>query len=322
MFDWLQYLADQLVYRLLGLDAESHLGQALNFFFYDVVKVLILLLGISLLMGVVHLFFPIGRIRDFLRRRKLYGAEFLMASLLGAVTPFCSCSSVPLFVGFVRGGIPLGITLSFLITSPLVNEVALALFLSSFGWKVTLIYGGSGVIVGTLGGMVLSRFRLEGWLEPWVQQLKIQPPGEADTPSEPLADRLRGVWAEALAVVKKVWLYVVIGIGIGAAMHGYVPDDFFAQYLSADRWWTVPLAVVLAVPLYANAAAIVPVIQVFVQKGMALGTALAFMMSTVGLSTPEGILLKKVMSLRLILLYFGVVAFMIILLGFFFNWLL
>ncbi len=322
MFNWIQHFADWLVFRVFGLAAGSHLGEALNFFFYDTIKILLLLFLITFLMGIVNAYFPVERLRDFLSRNKLYGLEYLLASIFGAVTPFCSCSSVPLFIGFVQGGIPLGVTFSFLITSPLVNEVALAMFLGMFGWKVTLIYAASGIILGTLGGWVLGKLNLHHFLSDWVKRLwdnAHQASAAYEEAPQTLLQRLPGISRGAWDIVRGVLLYVVIGIGIGAAMHGYVPENFFNQYLGGGEWWTIPLAVLLAVPMYANAAGIVPVVQVFVAKGVPLGTAIAFMMGTVGLSLPEATLLKKVMTMRLIAVFFGVVTLFIMLSGFLFN---
>ncbi len=322
MFAWLEHIAHWLVFDLMGIAADNHLGVALEFFFYDTVKIFILLMLISWLMGVVNVYFPVERLRAFLNQRKLFGLEYLLASIFGAITPFCSCSSVPLFIGFVKGGIPLGVTFSFLITSPLVNEVALALFLGMFGWKITLIYGVSGVLIGTIGGWLLSLLRLEPMLSDWVQGLLTKASGkEAGFEGENRSfwQRVPEITREAWSIVRGVAIYVVIGIAIGAAMHGYVPEAFFEQYLNNGQWWAVPLAVILAVPMYANAAGIVPVIQVFVAKGIPLGTSLAFMMAVVGLSLPEATLLKKVMTMKLIGIFFGVVTLSIIFLGFFFN---
>lgn len=322
MFDWLQYLADWLVYDIFGLEEASRLGTAVNFFFYDTIKILILLMLITSLMGLVNAYFPVERLRDFLQKRKLYGLENLLASFFGAITPFCSCSSVPLFIGFVQGGIPLGVTFSFLITSPLVNEIALALFVGLFGIKFTLIYALTGILLGTIGGMILGRMGLEKYLSEWVQNLiKSKAEGTSEYQAENIrfAARLKLVLQEAWDIVKSIVIYVIIGIGIGAAMHGYVPENFFEQYLGSGQWWTVPLAVILAVPLYSNAAGIIPVIQVLVAKGVPMGTAIAFMMATIGLSILEGTLLKKVMSTRLIGIYFGVVTLFIIISGFLFN---
>lgn len=325
MFDWLQNFADWLIFSAFNLSRVSHLGQALNFFVYDVIKIVILLFLIIFLMGIVNAWFPVERLRNFLSRNKLYGLEYFLASFFGAITPFCSCSSVPLFIGFVQGRVPLGVTFSFLITSPLVNEVALALFVGMFGWKITLIYALCGILLGTIGGWILGKFNLENFLTEWVKQLWEKAEIETETYQSlntTLIAKLPGISKEALGIVKSIIWYVIIGIGIGAVMHGYVSENFFQQYLSGGQWWTVPAAVILAVPIYANAAGIIPVIQVLVSKGVPLGTAIAFMMSTIGLSLPEATLLKKVMTFKLILIFFGVVVFFIMVSGFLFNILL
>ena len=318
----IQRFADWLVYGVFGLDAASHAGEAVNFFFYDTIKILILLFLISVIMGIVNAYFPIDRLRNFLTTRKLYGFQYLFAALFGAITPFCSCSSIPLFIGFVKGGIPLGVTFAFLITSPLVNEVAVAMFLGTFGLKATLIYAISGILLGTIGGFVLGKLKLDGDLSPWVKQiqaLSVEETAKWETAHIPFLQRLPAILKDAWQIVRGVLLYVIIGIGIGAVMHGYVPEGFFETYLSADKWYSVPLAVILAVPMYANAAGIVPVVQVFVAKGIPLGTAIAFMMGVVGLSLPEATLLKTVMTWKLIGIFFGVVALFIILSGYLFN---
>ena len=322
MFRWLEKSTDWLVYQLLGLAPDGHLSQALHFFVYDTIKILILLLLIIWIMGVVNAYFPVERLRNFLSRKKLFGLEYFLASLFGAITPFCSCSSVPLFIGFVKGGIPLGVTFAFLVTSPLVNEVAVALFLGLFGWKVTAIYAISGILLGVASGWILGKLNLEPYLTEWVRQ--IWEKAEADrevfeSAHRTFRQRLPEINREAFGIVKSVFLYVIIGIGIGALMHGYVPEGFFEKYLQADTWYAVPLAVILAVPIYANAAGIVPVIQVFVAKGIPLGTSIAFMMGVIGLSLPEATLLKKVMTLKLIGIFFGVVTLCIILSGYLFN---
>lgn len=318
----IQTFADWLIYDVAGLSADSRLGTALDFFVYDSLKILLLLFLISALMGVVNAYFPIERLRQYLTSHRLYGLQYLLASLFGAVTPFCSCSSIPLFIGFVKGGIPLGVTLAFLITSPLVNEVAVAMFLGSFGWQVTLVYVLGGIVLGMLGGVVLGRMRLEPLLSDWVRQIQAQSSAQtAEWAQEKVSflDRLPQILRDSWRIVKGVILYVLIGIGIGAAMHGYVPEGFFETYLSKDNWLAVPLAVVCAVPMYANAAGIVPVIEVFVAKGIPLGTAIAFMMAVVGLSLPEATLLKKVMTWRLVGIFFGTVSLFIILSGYLFN---
>ena len=318
----IQQLADWLTYGLLGLYATSGLGSALNFFIYDSVKILLLLFVISALMGVVNAYFPIERLRNYLMTHRLYGLQYLLASVFGAITPFCSCSSIPLFIGFVKGGIPLGVTFAFLITSPLVNEVAVAMFLGSFGVKVTAIYVVSGILLGMIGGFLLGRMQLEPLLSDWVKQIQMQSTQQTEAweaEHVSFADRLPSILREAWGIVRSVLLYVIFGIGIGAMMHGFVPEGFFEIYMARDNWFAVPLAVVLAVPMYANAAGIVPIIEVFVAKGIPLGTAIAFMMAVVGLSLPEATLLKKVMTWRLIGIFFGTITLFIILLGYLFN---
>lgn len=318
----IQQFADWLIYGVFGIDASTRLGMALNFFVYDSLKIVLLLFAISIVMGVVNAYFPVERLRNFLTTRRLYGLQYFFASLFGAITPFCSCSSIPLFIGFVKGGIPLGVTFSFLITSPLVNEVAVAMFAGSFGWKVTSIYIVSGVLLGMVGGFILGKLKLERFLSDWVikiQQMATTEQTEWETEHKTFMERLPIIVKDAWQIVKGVLVYVLIGIGIGATMHGYVPEGFFTTYLSGEHWYAVPLAVILAVPMYSNAAGIVPIIEVFVAKGVGLGTALAFMMAVVGLSLPEATLLKKVMTMKLIGIFFGTVAFMIMLLGWIFN---
>jgi len=321
----IQQMADRLTYDQLGLDAASHLGSALNFFIYDTVKIILLLFAISSLMGVVNAYFPIERLRNYLMTHKFYGMQYLLASIFGAITPFCSCSSIPLFIGFVKGGIPLGVTFAFLITSPLVNEVAVAMFLGSFGLKVTVVYVVSGILLGMVGGILLGRMRLEPLLSDWVKQIQAQSTKQIevwDLEHVSFTRRLPVILREAWSIVRNVLIYVIIGIGIGAMMHGYVPEGFFEHYMARDNWFAVPLAVVFAVPMYANAAGIVPIIEVFVAKGIPLGTAIAFMMAIVGLSLPEATLLKKVMTWRLIGIFFGTITLFIILLGYLFNFIL
>lgn len=321
----IQRFADWLVFSVFGLDGASALGGAVNFFVYDSIKIVLLLFFISALMGIVNAYFPIERLRNYLANHRLYGLQYLAAAVFGAITPFCSCSSIPLFIGFVKGGIPLGVTLSFLITSPLVNEVAVAMFLSSFGVKATMIYVGSGILLGCLGGMVLERIHLEPYLSDWVKQVQAQSERQTagwEKDHTPFVRRLPAIVGDAWQIVRGVLVYVWIGIGIGACMHGFVPEGFFEQYMARDNWFAVPLSVLLAVPMYANAAGIVPIVEVFVAKGIPLGTAIAFMMAVVGLSLPEATLLKKVMTWRLIAIFFATVTLFIIFSGYMFNLLL
>lgn len=321
----IQSFADWLVYDIFGLTASTHLGAALNFFFYDTIKIVLLLFLISVIMGVINAYFPIDRLRNYLATHKLFGLQYLLASLFGAITPFCSCSSIPLFIGFVKGGIPLGVTFAYLITSPLVNEVAVAMFLGAFGVKTTLIYVVSGILLGVIGGFVLGKMNLARYLSPWVLQIQKESmieTAEWESHKVPFLKRLPAIIKDAWGIVRGVLLYVIIGIAIGAAMHGYVPEGFFETYLSSSQWWTVPIAVILAVPMYANAAGVVPIIEVFVAKGVSLGTAIAFMMGVVGLSLPEATMLKKVMTWKLIGIFFGTLTLFFILSGWLFNWIL
>lgn len=318
----IQQFADWLVYSLIGLDGTTALGGAVNFFVYDSIKILILLFLISSIMGIVNAYFPIERLREYLVSHRLYGFQYLLASIFGAITPFCSCSSIPLFIGFVKGGIPLGVTLAFLITSPLVNEVAVAMFLGSFGLQATMVYVVSGILLGCIGGFVLGRMRLEPYLSDWVKHVQAQSEEQTEQwerDNATFTQRLPTIISDAWQIVRSVLVYVLIGIGIGAFMHGFIPEGFFEQYMSRENWYAVPLSVILAVPMYANAAGIVPVVEVFVAKGIPLGTAIAFMMGVVGLSLPEATLLKKVMTWRLISIFFATITLFIILSGYMFN---
>lgn len=314
--------ADFMVYEVLGLGASTAFGESVNFFFYDTIKIFILLFFISAVMGIINAYFPIERLREYLTSRKLYGLQYFFAALFGAITPFCSCSSIPLFIGFVKGGIPLGVTFSYLITSPLVNEVAVAMFLGTFGLRVTVIYVISGILLGMIGGIVLGGMNLEPYLSDWVRQMQLTSSSDSavwEKEHTPFFNRLPLILKEAWAIVRGVLFYIIVGIGIGAFMHGYVPEGFFEQYMSEDNLLAVPLSVVFAVPMYSNAAGIVPIIEVFVAKGIPVGTALAFMMAVVGLSVPEAVLLKKVMKWRLICIFFGLITSFIVALGYFYN---
>lgn len=318
----IEKFANWLVFDIFRLEIGTRIGNALSFFFYDTIKIIILLFLISVIMGIVNAYFPIDKLKHFLTTRKLFGFQYMFAAIFGAITPFCSCSSIPLFIGFVKGGIPLGVTLAYLITSPLVSEIAVAMFLGTFGVKATIIYVTSGIILGVIGGFVLSKLKLERFLSDWVKNIPVNSEKESakwEAENFSFLKRLPYILKNAWEIVRGVLLYIIIGIAIGAVIHGYVPERFFEQYLSADKWYAVPLAVILAVPMYANAAGIVPVIQIFVVKGVPLGTAIAFMMAVVGLSLPEATLLKKVMTWQLIGIFFGIITLFIILSGYLFN---
>ncbi len=325
MFNWLQKFADWLVFDVFDIHITSSFGKALNFFIFDSIKIMLLIFVIIFFMGIVNSYFPVEKVRNYLSRKKLYGFEYLMSSLFGVVTPFCSCSSVPLFIGFVKGGIPLGVTFSFLITSPLVNEVAIGLFIGLFGVKTTVIYVVIGVLLGTFSGMFLQQLKLEKYLSPWVQDVLINATKETEGFSQKhrsFRNRLPFIWSETTSILKGIVLYVLVGLAVGALMHGYVPTGFFEQYMGKENWWSVPIATVLGVPMYAGASGILPVVQVLVAKGIPLGTAIAFMMGVIGLSLPEALLLKKVMSLQLIAIFFSVVTICIMISGYVFNILL
>ena len=247
MFDWLQYFADWLIYSVVGMSAESHWGQALNFFVFDTLKIFLLLFFITTIMGIVNSYFPVEKVRNFLSRKKMYGLEYFFAAAFGVITPFCSCSSVPLFIGFVKGGIPLGITFTYLITAPLVNEVAIAIFIGAFGLKATAIYVATGIILGILGGFTLGKLKLEKYLSPWVQGVITNAATEDKLESEQrsLRQRMPGILKEAFGIVKGIAIYIVIGIAVGGAMHGFLPTGFFEQYINKDQWYAVPLAVIM-----------------------------------------------------------------------------
>jgi uncharacterized membrane protein YraQ (UPF0718 family) len=314
--------ASWIVFTLLKFEPKSRVGDSLHFFVYDSIKILLLLLIMTSLMGIINSYFPVEKVKNFLIKRKWYGFDHLLASLFGAVTPFCSCSSIPLFMGFLKGGIPLGVTLSFLITSPLVNEVAFAVFMGIFGIKVTLIYAISGILLGTIVGYILGKMNLERYLEDWVKESLITKSKNNNNTEEiklSFNERLPEILKEALKITIGIIPYLFLGIGIGALIHGFLPTGYFEAYITKDNPLAVPIAVILGVPMYANATSVIPIIQALVEKGIPLGTALAFSMAVVGLSLPEATLLKKVMKTKLVFIYFGSVSLAIIFLGYFYN---
>ena len=309
------------VISLLGLTRETHLGEAIHFFVYDTPKVLLLLTGIVFLMGIVQTFFAPERTRALLAGKRV-GIGNLLAATLGIVTPFCSCSAVPLFIGFLSAGVPLGVTFSFLISAPMVNEIALALLFGMFGWKVAALYLGLGLAIAIVAGLVIGQLNMEKHLEDWVQ--KIQSGQTAVYAGDEIGwvERFEAGRNHVREIVGKVWPYVLLGIGLGAGIHGYVPEDFMASFMGRDVWWAVPAAVLLGVPMYTNAAGIIPIVEALIGKGAALGTVLAFMMSVIALSAPEMIILRKALKPRLIATFAGVVATGILLVGYVFNWVL
>ena len=311
------YPAAEALVAALPVDRASHLGGALQFFFYDTPKVLMLLTGVVFVMGMVNSWFTPERTRAMLAGRT-EGAANVMAASLGVVTPFCSCSAVPLFIGFVQAGVPLGVTFSFLIAAPMVNEVALALLFGLFGWKIALLYMALGLSVAIVSGWVIGRLKMEAYLEEWVRDMP-RTSAQFEDAGATLADRIQAGFAAVREIVGKVWPYILAGIAIGAAIHGWVPQDFMASFMGKDAWWSVPLAVLIGVPMYTNAAGVIPIVQALLAKGAALGTVLAFMMSVIALSLPEMIILRKVLKVRLIATFIAVVAGGILVVGFVFN---
>lgn len=321
MFDWTQNLADWIVYVLLNQAQGSKLGDALNFFIFDTIKIFILLFFITIIMGVINSYFPIEKVRYALQKRKWYGLDYFFASFFGTVTPFCSCSSVPLFIGFVQGGIPLGVTFAFLISSPLVDAVIVAMFFGMFGLRITLIYVFSGIMLSMVAGYILGKMKLEYLLTDWVQKIIENKKNTFTFEEEPKAFKQRSfeIFREAMVIVKGVAIYIIIGVAIGGLMHGYIPTGFFEQYINKENPFAVPIAVLVGVPMYSNTAGILPIMQVLVEKGIPLGTVIAFSMAVVGLSIPEALLLKKVMSTKMLLIFFGIITTCIIISGYLFN---
>ncbi len=313
----LQLAADWLTYTLLGLDPASRFGAALNFFLYDVPKILLLLSGMIFLITLLRTFVTAEQTRRLLGGKR-EGVGNIMAALVGVITPFCSCSAVPLFIGFVESGIPLGVTLSFLIAAPMVNEVALVMLMGMFGAGIAALYLVSGLVVAIVAGVIIGRLHLENEVEAFVYQVKSKQTGQMET-KRTWSDRFEEAFDKAREIVGKVWLFVVIGIALGAFLHGFVPEDALVNIMGANAWWSVPVAVVIGVPLYSNAAGVMPVVSVLLDKGAALGTVLAFMMSVVALSLPEIIILRKVLKPRLIAIFVGVVALSILITGYLFN---
>lgn len=313
----LQFLADLIIDNLFGMQKGLHLTETLRFFIFEVPKVLMLLILIVFFVGIIRTYFTPEKTRKILEGKSLFTGN-VMAALLGIVTPFCSCSAIPLFLGFVQAGVPLGVTFSFLISAPMINEVAVILLFGLFGWKVALIYVVTGLVIAIISGFVIGKLKLEKYVESWVYKLSGEN-GENAEEKITFEDRIKLGFTAVKEIVGKVWLYVVIGIAVGAAAHGYVPESFMTNLMGKSTWYSVPLSVLIGVPLYSNAAGIIPIVSVFIEKGVPLGTALAFMMAVIGLSLPEMIILKKVLKLPLIFTFIGIVATGIMIVGFLFN---
>lgn len=319
LYNLIQPLADWLAYGLLALPQGSQLGESLAFFFYDVPKLLLLLSGMIFVISLLQTFIDTQKVRTLVEKRG-EGIGNVMAAFFGAVTPFCSCSSVPLFIGFVQAGIPLGITLTFLITSPLISEVAFVMLIGMFGWKIALLYLISGTTIGMISGFILGRMKLERYVEGFVYDIK--PRANIDLNLEEKltwSERISRSWDSTKEIVRKVFWFVIFGIAIGAGVHGFVPENALAGIMGKDAWWSVPVSVLIGIPLYSNPAGIIPIVSALLDKGASLGTALAFMMSVIALSLPEVIILRRVLKPQLIAIFIGVIAVAIILTGYMFN---
>jgi uncharacterized membrane protein YraQ (UPF0718 family) len=313
----LQPVSEWLVDSVFGMQKGAHFTEAVRFFIFEFPKVMMLLTLIIFIVGIIRTYFTPERTRKALEGKKTFTGN-VMAATLGIVTPFCSCSAIPLFLGFVEAGVPLGVTFSFLISSPMINEVAVVLLYGMFGWKVALIYVGTGLVISILAGWVIGFLKLEKWVEPWVYETHLGNNAEGE---EKIAfgDRISSGYDAITDIVGKVWIYVALGIAVGAGAHGYVPEDFMAALMGKSVWYSVPLSVLIGIPLYSNAAGIVPIVSVLLEKGASLGTALAFMMAVIGLSLPEMIILRKVLKLPLIFTFIGIVGGGIMIVGYLFN---
>ncbi len=312
----LQTIADFIIDDLFNMSA-GHMTEALRFFIFEVPKVMLLLVLIIFGVGILRTYFTPEKTRKILEGKSLFTGNVL-AALLGIVTPFCTCSAIPLFLGFVEAGVPLGVTFSFLIAAPMINEVALVLLAGLFGWKVALIYIGTGLLIAIFSGWIIGKLKLEKYVADWVYKVKANHANVVQVEYS-FYDRIKGGYDAVKEIVGKIWIFIVIGIGVGAGAHGYVPEDFLGELLGEGSWYGVPLAILLGVPMYSNAAGIIPIVSVLIEKGVSLGTALAFMMSVIALSLPEVIILKKVLKWQLIAVFVGIVAAGIMLVGFIFN---
>jgi uncharacterized protein len=317
IYHFLQPIADWLVYNVAGMTKSTHLTEAIRFFVFEFPKVLMLLALIIFFVGIVRSYFSPERTRKILEGKSQFTGNIL-ASLLGVVTPFCSCSAIPLFLGFIESGVPLGITFSFLIAAPMINEVAVILLFGLFGWKTALIYVITGLVIAIVAGWVIGRLKLEKWVEDWVYKMHVVT-NTLEEEKLTFADRIKLGYNAVKEIISKVWIYVALGIAVGAGAHGYVPEAYMASLMGKAAWYSVPLSVLIGVPLYSNAAGIIPIVSVLIEKGAALGTALAFMMAVIGLSLPEMIILRKVLKMPLILTFAGIVATGIMIVGFLFN---
>lgn len=317
IFKPIQFFADLATYQWLRIIPHSYWGDTINFFVYDTIKIGLLLIIINYFMAFTRYYFPMEKVRDLLLKRRWFGLDYLLAALLGVITPFCSCSSIPLFIGFVGAGIPLGVTFAFLISSPLVNESSLYLFPAMFGMKVTIIYNVVGICIAMIGGFIIQKLRMEKYIKPELLKFKSKAQVEQENggASLPLIELIKYFWEDGMNITKNVFPYVVLGVSIGALIHGFVPASIVTTYLAVKEWWTIPLATFLGAPLYANSVSVIPIMEVLVKKGVPLGTALSFMTSIVTISIPELMILKKVMKWQLLATFFGITLVGIMIIG-------
>lgn len=316
----IQLFAD-IINSITGLAKESYFGSAVNFFVYDTIKIGLLLVLINYIMAITRYYFPMEKARNILTKKRWFGLNYLMAAVLGIVTPFCSCSSIPLFIGFTGAGIPLGVTFAFLIASPLINESSLYLFPAIFGLKVTILYNLFGLMIAVLGGMLIQKLKLEKYLIPELLNFKSRAQIEIENNGKKMTTKqlIGYFWRDGISITKKIFPYVILGVGVGAIIHGFIPSSLIEHYLSSESWWTVPMAVLFGVPLYANSVSVIPIMEAMVGKGAPIGTVLAFMTAIVTLSIPEAMILKKVMRWQLLAIFFGITTTGIIIMGYLFN---
>jgi hypothetical protein len=321
IFAPVQLFAKIVTFNWLGITPDTYLADAVNFFIYDVIKIGFLLVVINYIMAITRYYLPIEKVKDILTKRRWYGLDYLLAAALGVITPFCSCSSIPLFIGFLSAGIPLGVTFTFLISSPLINEASLYLFPAIFGWRITILYNLIGIGVSVLGGMLIQKLHMGKYIQPEFLKFKSRKQVEAeyDTKKVPLKDLIKHWTNEVWDITRKILPYVILGVGLGAVIHGFIPESLVTKYLSMRTWYVIPLATLMGVPLYANSVSVIPIIEALVGKGIPLGSALAFMTATVALSLPEALILKRIMKWQLLVAFFGITIIGIMIIGYFFN---
>ena len=323
IFSPIRLFSNLVTYKWLSLSEHSYLGESLNFFIYDAIKIGLLLILINYIMAVTRYFFPLEKVRNLLAKRKLFGLDYLFAAILGVVTPFCSCSSIPLFIGFLSAGIPLGVTFTFLIASPLVNEASLYIFPAVFGLKATIIYNLIGIVISILGGILIQKLKMEKYVNKELIKFKTKKDLEVENKGNKISFKklVSFWWQDGIRITKSVFPYVLLGVALGALIHGFIPQSLIEKTLGIKKWWTIPVATLLGVPLYANSVSVIPVIEALIEKGIPFGTALSFMTATVTLSIPEALILKKIMKWQLLAMFFGITTLGIMIIGYFFNFL-